>query len=91
MAEKEYGSPNILQKEIAFGDITEKFNELHSQISENYARPQSSFYLAQYAKLMECTDGQNTKNTYEYIHHHIFNVPSVAQDVELSSEKSFSA
>ncbi|MDM5200906.1 CDP-glycerol glycerophosphotransferase family protein [Fictibacillus enclensis] len=91
LAEKEYGSPNILQKEIAFGDITEKFSELHSQIAENYARPQLSFHIAQYAKLMECTDGQNTKNTYEYIHHHIFNSPPVVQDVELNSENSFSA
>ncbi|MDN4524167.1 CDP-glycerol glycerophosphotransferase family protein [Fictibacillus fluitans] len=91
LAEKEYGSPNTLQKNIVFGDIVEEFNELNSKIIENYARPQLSFHKAQFAKLMECTDGQNTKNTYDFIHKNIFNELSSPNDIELSSEQSFSA
>ncbi len=70
-AEKEYGAPNILQKDIAFGDIAERFNDLHSLISENYSKPQSTANLSQYSKLIECKSGQNTKATYDYIQRNI--------------------
>ncbi|MDQ7862009.1 hypothetical protein RCO48_16640 [Peribacillus frigoritolerans] len=61
MAEVEYGAPNILQKEIAFGGIVERFKDLHSEIVYNFNNPQSPFHIAQFSKLMECTSGHNTE------------------------------
>lgn len=72
LAEVEYGAPNILQKEIAFGGIVERFKDLHSEIVYNYNNPQSPFHIAQFSKLMECTSGRNTENTYDYIQNIIF-------------------
>ncbi|MGG4508211.1 CDP-glycerol glycerophosphotransferase family protein [Heyndrickxia sporothermodurans] len=71
-AEEQYGAPNILQRDIAFGDIAMAFKDLHAIIVKNYNNPQSSFYIKKYDKLIECTDGHNTENTYNYIQTNIF-------------------
>ena len=71
-AEKEYGSPNILQKEIAFGDIVYKFEQLHETIVDNYSSEQKKQYKNRYKNLVECQSGNNTRSTYEYIENHIF-------------------
>lgn len=88
LAEQEYGSPNILQKEIAFGDIVESFDELHPQIVTNYYQNQTAFYSHQYSRLMECTDGKNTKNTYQHIHQYVFNQKPSMTDPDLQTKQS---
>ena len=66
-AEKEYGAPNILQKEIAFGSIVGEFDKLHEQIINNYRQSQDKQNQAQYSVLVENTNGTNTQKTYEFI------------------------
>ncbi len=70
-AESQYGSRNILQEEIAFGDIVYEFNHLHSCIEKNYASSQPVKYVNQYSLLVSETSGLNTKNTYDYIEAYI--------------------
>ncbi len=71
LAEAEYGAPNILQEDIAFGDIVMKFWDLHRAIVNNYNQPQSGAHLTTYARIMECIHGNNTQNTYDYIQQNI--------------------
>ncbi|SES88165.1 CDP-glycerol glycerophosphotransferase, TagB/SpsB family [Oceanobacillus limi] len=72
IAEREYGAPNILQKEIAFGDIAYRFHELQPLIEFNYSRQQSYNFKYNFTKLVEYNSGNNTENTYRYIYNHIF-------------------
>ncbi|HLR62771.1 MAG TPA: CDP-glycerol glycerophosphotransferase family protein [Lentibacillus sp.] len=65
--ETQYGSPNILQEEIAFGDIVYDFNQLNDTIQSNFNRNQLKSHVDQYAQLVECTNGNNTLNTYEQV------------------------
>lgn len=85
-AEAEYGAPNILQKEIAFGDSAMTFKELHSLIVHNYNHSQAEHHLSQYGRLIVCKDGNNTKNTYEYIQYVIFG----GQESKIIEEKVIS-
>ncbi|WP_371069555.1 CDP-glycerol glycerophosphotransferase family protein [Sediminibacillus sp. JSM 1682029] len=62
--EEEYGSPNILQENIAFGDIAYDFNDLEKLIKCNYLSKQKSRYQKKYSSLVECTEGKNTFNTF---------------------------
>ncbi|MED2975041.1 CDP-glycerol glycerophosphotransferase family protein [Fictibacillus sp. B-59209] len=73
LAEAEYGAPNILQKEIAFGDIAETFRDLHSKIVNSYSNTQTYYHISQYSRLIECTNGRNTGNTYNHIQKYIIN------------------
>ncbi|MEY8738440.1 CDP-glycerol glycerophosphotransferase family protein [Bacillales bacterium AN1005] len=70
-AEREYGSPNILQEEIAFGSITNDFCQLHEVIISNYNKDQSKQDQNKYSVLVENTNGKNTENTYTFIQKHI--------------------
>lgn len=70
-AEQEYGSPNILQKEIAFGDIAYEFAEIDKLIQKNYSIPQPDKYKNIYDKLVEYKDGDNTEKAYQYIYSNI--------------------
>lgn len=63
-AELEYGSPNILQKDIAFGDIVLNFDEMNSAIKRNFKIPQPLYHINNFDKLIECKHGENTLNTY---------------------------
>lgn len=68
LAENEYGSPNILQNDNRFGDVVYDIDEtLNETIKKNYYSEQRDFYKARYKKLVEFTDGNNTKNVYKYI------------------------
>ncbi|PQD96187.1 CDP-glycerol--glycerophosphate glycerophosphotransferase [Pradoshia eiseniae] len=71
LAESQYGSKNILQEEIAFGDIVYEFNHLHTFIEKNYSISQPIKYVNQYNILVSETSGTNTKNTYDYIKYYI--------------------
>ncbi|WP_235001558.1 CDP-glycerol glycerophosphotransferase family protein [Halobacillus sp. Marseille-P3879] len=62
--EEEYGAPNILQENIAFGDVTYNFKELDLAIQQNYELDQQHHHVRQFNELVECTDGHNTKNTF---------------------------
>lgn len=73
LAEEHYGAPNILQKEIAFGNIAYKFDELHKLIEDNYHTEQKEVYLQRYSSLVEFNEGFNTDNTYRYIQKNILN------------------
>lgn len=68
LAESEYGAPNILQINNCFGDIVYDLEEsLHEIIIENYSREQKEEHIEKFAKLVECTDGKNTENVYNFI------------------------
>ena len=72
-AEEQYGSKNILQKEIAFGDIVYKLENLQESIEKNYTSEQLRNYIDKYNILVNETSGMNTKNTYDYINTCILN------------------
>ncbi|TQS71160.1 CDP-glycerol--glycerophosphate glycerophosphotransferase [Ornithinibacillus gellani] len=63
-AEKEYGTPNILQAHNAFGDMVYSFNELHQAIEQNYNRQQAKHHIEKFNQMVECTNGDNTENTF---------------------------
>ncbi|WP_100333183.1 CDP-glycerol glycerophosphotransferase family protein [Bacillus alkalisoli] len=67
LAEQEYGAPNILQEEIAFGDIVYKFDQLQETIVSNYSNQQDEYYKSVFEKLVECQEGNNTEETYNYL------------------------
>ncbi|MEI5909705.1 CDP-glycerol glycerophosphotransferase family protein [Bacillus spongiae] len=67
LCEKEYGSPNILQENIAFGDISYNFSDLDKEIRKNYMSGQRNEHIKTYSRLVECTDGNNTHNTLEHL------------------------
>lgn len=71
LAEKEYGAPNILQKDIAFGDIAYNFEDIHSLVLKNYHNPQKEIYITKYRTLVEYQEGNNTENTYKYLYKEI--------------------
>lgn len=67
-AEQEYGAKNILQEHNIFGDISMDINEeLVQKIISNYNNNQSDEYKQNYSKLVEYTDGNNTKRVYDAI------------------------
>lgn len=70
-AEEEYGSPNILQKDISFGDIAYKFAELDQLIKKNYKIPQPENYKKIYDQLVEYKNGDNTEKAYRHIYSNI--------------------
>ncbi|WP_110929631.1 CDP-glycerol glycerophosphotransferase family protein [Bacillus massiliglaciei] len=88
LAEQEYGAPNILQKDIAFGDIVGAFDQLHSHIVKNYQNPQSVDHQSKYGQLMECIDGTNTKNTYEYIQNIIMKEEASGKQLDIAKEET---
>lgn len=68
IAENEYGSPNILQMDNRFGDVSfDIINSLNKLVKENYKINQRIEYRANYAKLIEYTSGNNTYNVYNAI------------------------
>lgn len=68
IAENEYGSPNILQMDNRFGDVSfDITNSLNKLVKENYKINQRIEYRANYAKLIEYTSGNNTYNVYNAI------------------------
>ncbi|WP_286191354.1 CDP-glycerol glycerophosphotransferase family protein [Virgibacillus salexigens] len=64
-SEKEYGAPNILQANNAFGHIVYEFEKLNRVIKANFNAPQSNKHINKFNKMVECTDGNNTKNTFD--------------------------
>ncbi|WP_173918686.1 hypothetical protein [Halobacillus sp. Marseille-Q1614] len=53
--EAEYGAPNILQENIAFGDVTYSFQELDQAIRHNFDSRQKEHYMKQFSHLVKCT------------------------------------
>ncbi|RXZ02401.1 CDP-glycerol glycerophosphotransferase family protein [Fictibacillus sp. S7] len=66
-AEVEYGAPNILQEYNSFGDIVYDFKNLDKVIQNNYKRPQQSKHIKKYDVMVECTQGNNTLETYKAV------------------------
>jgi CDP-glycerol glycerophosphotransferase (TagB/SpsB family) len=67
ICEQEYGAANILQEDIAFGDVVYNFSDLHGILSKNFTSEQQPEYIEAFSNLVECTHGNNTKNTYNKI------------------------
>ncbi|WRP06364.1 CDP-glycerol glycerophosphotransferase family protein [Rossellomorea aquimaris] len=67
VCEKEYGSKNILQENIAFGDVVYDFDHLHPVIESNYHSEQKETHCKTFNQLVECSQGKNTVNTYKAI------------------------
>lgn len=67
-AEKQYGSQNILQSKNVFGDIVYSMNnEFVNIIKDNYNKTQPQEYITNFSKMVEFTQGNNTKNIYKKI------------------------
>jgi CDP-glycerol glycerophosphotransferase (TagB/SpsB family) len=71
LAEKMYGAPNILQKDIAFGDVIYDFHMLHVAIEKNYVLNQVPAYKEIFDMLVEYKDGNNTEETLRFINKNI--------------------
>ncbi len=78
-AELEYGSPNILQDNNAFGDIVYEFHNLNRIIQENYKVDQKNEYIDRFEILVECTDGNNTANTHKALRNILEDAGSLAE------------
>lgn len=68
IAEKEYGSQNILQSYNAFGDVIYNMDNSFINLIENcYNKGQQEEYINKFNKMVEFTDGNNIKNIYKII------------------------
>ncbi|MFC7392994.1 CDP-glycerol glycerophosphotransferase family protein [Scopulibacillus cellulosilyticus] len=73
LGEREYGAPNILQENIAFGDIVNKFKDLNKAIQKNFYSNQLDKYKEKFNNLIEFHEGGNTRNTYNYLNELVLN------------------
>lgn len=64
---KEYQSHLMLNKNNAFGDISENYSDISSLVKKNYLKPQSEKYKKRYKKIVEFDDNKNTDRLIELL------------------------
>ncbi|WP_423364078.1 CDP-glycerol glycerophosphotransferase family protein [Mycoplasma sp. P36-A1] len=64
IAEEHYGSPNIMQEPICFGDISYDLDSVVNNIKNRYSNKQDQLFIDIYNDLIETNSNNNTKNTY---------------------------
>lgn len=69
LAEEKYGAPNILQKDLAFGDIVYRFEDLHTNVERSYTLEQQKKHIKLFGNLVEYDEeNSNTKRTFNYLY-----------------------
>lgn len=68
LAEQYYQAPIFINENNVFGDYTYQLSELNYLIKNNYAKTLPYPINSKFTYFVDCLNGDNTKNTYNYLY-----------------------